>query len=71
MNVYLHKPVCKGHAVAEVVGTGNMPIQRRRVELGEDVHFVDTTVDAVAHRYIDEAVCTTYWYLLHKVKKII
>merc|ERR1719247_4114841 len=54
----LHKAAAAGGAAADdrVVGLGHVPVQTRRVELGEAVHLVDPAVDAVAHGDVDEAV---------------
>ena len=43
---------------AEVVGTGEMPVEGGGVELGEHVDLVDAAVDAVAHGHIDEPVAS-------------
>ena len=36
-----------------------MTVEGLRVELGEDIHLVDAAVDAVAHRNINQAICST------------
>lgn len=66
MDAHLDKAVGRSYAIAEVVGTGEMSIQRGRVELGQDIHFINTTIDAIAHWHIDKPVCPTYRYLSHK-----
>lgn len=41
--------ISKVNTVAKGVGSSQMPIERGGVELCENVHFVDPTVNAVAH----------------------
>lgn len=60
---YLDIAISKGGPTPKVVSTGNVTIEGCRVELGEDVDFVDPTVDAVAHWHIDQPVCSPYWDL--------
>lgn len=54
--MYLNRAIAKGDPIAKVVGAGEMPIERSRVELSENVDFVDPTVNAVAHWHINESV---------------
>lgn len=46
----------------KVVRFGEVAVEGSRVELGEDVDLVDTTVKAVGHGYVDEAVGSTDGY---------
>lgn len=62
-NIYLYIAVAKAGATAKVVSAGNMPVEWCWVELSEDINFVDSTVDAVAHWHINQPVCSPYWDL--------
>lgn len=55
----LDETVPEVDAVSEVVGAGKMTIERSRIKLSEDKHFVYTTVDAVTHWHIDEPVSSS------------
>lgn len=61
--MYLDVAISEGDSTAKVVSAGNMPVERCRVELSENVHFVDPTVDAVAHWHINQPVCSSNWNL--------
>jgi len=39
----------------EIIGPRDMEVETRRVELGEDVDFLETGVDAIGNRDIDDA----------------
>lgn len=67
--IYLNKTIPKAHTITEVVSPCQMSIQRCRVELGENVHFIDPTVDAIAHRHIDQPICTSYRHLQKESSK--
>jgi len=60
--IYLHKTIAKID-FPEVVGTGKMTIKGCGVELGEDEHFLDTTVNAVAHGHVNQPVCPSNGHL--------
>ena len=50
----LHKSVAtEAHAGAHVVGASQVAIERRGVELREDVDLGDAGVDAIGHGHID------------------
>lgn len=55
-NMYLNKPIPKAYAIAEVVGPCKMSIQRCRIELGQNIHFIDPTINAIAHWHIDQSI---------------
>lgn len=59
---YLHKTITEVD-LAEVVSSGKVTVEGSGVELGEDEHFVDSTVDAVAHGHIDQPVSPSNWHL--------
>lgn len=53
IGVYLDIAISECDTIAKVVSPSNMSVKRGRVELGENVNFVDATVDTVAHWYIN------------------
>jgi hypothetical protein len=53
-NSDLDESISKRHAIAEIIGPGEVTVEGLRVELGEDVHLVDPAVYAVAHRHVDQ-----------------
>jgi hypothetical protein len=55
-NSHLDESISERHAIAEIVGPGEVTVEGLRVELGEDVHLVDPAVYAVAHRHVDQPV---------------
>ena len=61
--MYLDIAVSKGDSTAKVVSSCKMPVKWCWVELGENVHFVDPTIDAVAHWHINEPVRSSNWNL--------
>ena len=52
---YLYKTITEVD-LAEVVSSGKVTIQGRGVELRQDEHFIESTVDTIAHRHIDQPV---------------
>ena len=40
-----------------------MTVEGLRIELGEDVDFVDSTVDAITHGYIYKSIASPNWHL--------
>lgn len=54
--------------VAKVVRARKMTVQRGRIELRENVDFVDPAIDAVAHRHVDQSVATSQRHLLTQPK---
>ena len=56
---YLNKAVPAIHdAVAEVVRSGKVAVERDRIELSQDVHLRDSRVQAVRHRHVDKTIGT-------------
>ncbi len=54
-------------AIPKAVCTSKVTIEGSRVELGKNEHFVNTTVDTIAHWHIDQPICPTDWHLLTQV----
>ena len=50
---YLNKPITKIHTISKIVSSCKMPVEGCGVKLGENEHFVDATIDAVAHWHIN------------------
>lgn len=59
----LDKAISKVHTISKVISSCKMSIQRSRVELSENINFIDSTVYAVAHRHINQPICTSYRHL--------
>lgn len=55
LKIYLDIAIAKG-STTSIVSTCNMSVEGCRVELSENVDFVDPTVDAVAHGHINQPV---------------
>lgn len=60
---YLNKPITKIHTISKIVSSCKMPVERCGVKLGENEHFVDATIDAVAHWHINQPVGTSNGHL--------
>jgi hypothetical protein len=46
----------------EVISQGNVPVERDRIELGQDRHPINPRIDAVADRDVNEAILSCNWH---------
>lgn len=67
LGFYLDIAISEGGSAPKVVSMGDVTVEGCGVELGEDVHFVDSAVNAVAHWHVDQPVCSPYRDL-HTIK---
>lgn len=71
ISAYLNKPITKVHTISQIIGSSNVAVKRLGIKLGEDVNFVNSTVDAIAHWNIYQSITPSNWYLKdHKKMKL-
>lgn len=63
MTEYLDKTTSKVDATSQIICSSNMSVEGLRVKLCEDINFVNSTVNAITHRYVDQSIASSKWYL--------
>lgn len=62
-STYLNKSITKVYTISLIICSSNVTVKGLRIELGEDINFVNSTVDAITHWNINQPVASPDWYL--------